>query len=88
LAGKWARGMLELTAAESSVAFSLMQLTRRTGDRYRDVDEATRRLVLEWLQRTGAAEHLRELVSTGGTLAGEEQGKVFGESLPQGLRLA
>jgi hypothetical protein len=64
-----------------------MQLARRSGDRYRDVDDETRRLVLAWLERTGAADHLRELVSQGGTLAGEEQGRAFGESLPQGLRL-
>jgi molecular chaperone DnaK (HSP70) len=88
MAAKWARGLMELSAGEGNVALALMQLTRRTNDRYRDVDEATRRLVLEWMERTGSAEHLRQLVATGGTLAGEEQGRVFGESLPQGLRLA
>jgi hypothetical protein len=65
-----------------------MTLARKTGDRYRDVDDATRREIVAWLEQNRAAEHLRDLVAEGGTLAGEEQGRMFGESLPSGLRLA
>jgi hypothetical protein len=87
-AGGWCKLLMELEAGEQSVAFALMTLARKTGDRYRDVDAGTRKSVLGWLQRTNAAAHLRELVAEGGTLAGEEQGRMFGESLPTGLRLA
>ncbi len=66
----------------------MMQLTRKTGDRHRDVDEHARQTTLRKLRDMNASGHLIELVAEGGTLAGEEQGRMFGESLPQGLRLA
>lgn len=88
LAAKWARALMDMKAGEPAVAFALMQLARRTDDRYRDVDESTRKLVIDWLRNGSSSPHLLELVERGGTLAGEEQGRMFGESLPQGLRLA
>ncbi len=88
VAAEWARALMELRASVTAVGFALMQLARRTGDRYRDIDATTRRDVLDWLRRNDSPAHLRELVEAGGTLAGEEQGRMFGESLPQGLRLA
>jgi len=66
----------------------VMQLARRTDDRYRDVDDVLRDRVLDWLEDHSASEHYRQLVRDGGRLDDEEQGRVFGESLPQGLRLA
>jgi molecular chaperone DnaK (HSP70) len=87
-AAAWCRKLMDLQGAELPIAFALMTLARKTGDRYRDVDEATRRTAVTWLDRANASPHLRELVAEGGTLAGEEQGRMFGESLPTGLRLA
>lgn len=86
-AAAWCRTLMDLKAGKQSIAFALMTMARKTGDRYRDVDEATRKSVVAWLERTGASLHLRELVAAGGALAGEEQGRMFGESLPTGLRL-
>jgi hypothetical protein len=43
--------------------------------------------VLNWLAQRGAGEHARKLVAEGGQLDAEEQGRVFGESLPKGLRV-
>lgn len=86
-AAAWCRTLLDLKAGELPVNFALMTLARKTGDRYRDVDQATRDRVLNRLQQSDAAAHLIELVKNGGTLAGEEQGRMFGESLPSGLRL-
>ena len=40
-----------------------------------------------WLQRQSCPAHFVELVLEGGLLDSEEQGMVFGESLPKGLRL-
>jgi hypothetical protein len=40
-----------------------------------------------WLSRRGAAAHFVALVREGGNLDTEEQGLVFGESLPKGLRI-
>jgi hypothetical protein len=64
-----------------------MQLARKTGDRYRDVDDATRERVLKWMDRVQSPKHFRRLVRETGTLEAEEQDLVFGESLPQGLRI-
>jgi hypothetical protein len=65
-----------------------MQMARRTDDRYRDLGDKLRREVLDWMQSHDAPEHFLELVREGGTLDSEEQGRVFGEALPKGLRIA
>ena len=66
---------------------AVMQLARRTDDRYRDVREKLRSQVLVWLERDAAPQHFSELVRDVGRLDDEEQGLVFGESLPKGLRI-
>jgi molecular chaperone DnaK (HSP70) len=71
-----------------SPAFSLMQMARRSGDRYRDIDDGLRERVLGWLDRNDAPPHYRELVARGGNLDQDEAGLMFGESLPRGLRLS
>jgi molecular chaperone DnaK (HSP70) len=67
---------------------AVMQLARRTDDRYRDLSEKLRREAADWLAAEGSPRHFIELVRDGGSLDSEEQGLVFGESLPKGLRLA
>jgi molecular chaperone DnaK (HSP70) len=85
---EWCGKLAKLAVSDLATALALMQLARKTGDRHRDVDEHSRQMTLRYLHEINAAEHLIELVAEGGALAGEEQGKMFGESLPQGLRLA
>ena len=96
-AGEWANRLLDLplrvgNAADDAqgdgarrAAFALVQLTRRTGDRYRDVDDSTRDATLKWLTDQKASQHFIELVREGGQLESEEQKFAFGESLPRGL---
>jgi hypothetical protein len=86
-AGKWALSILENFSDADAAPLALMQLARRTDDRYRDVSEQVRAEVLDWLRRTEAPPHFLQLVDEGGELEAEEQGLVFGESLPQGLRV-
>jgi hypothetical protein len=74
-------------SADPMLQFSVVQLARRTGDRYRDIDEAHRQTALDWLAGQGAVPHHMELVRDGGQLDSDEAGRVFGESLPKGLRL-
>ena len=64
-----------------------MQIARRTGDRYRDLDDSVRREIVDWMQSLNASPHLVQLVQEGGTLDREEQGRAFGEALPKGLRI-
>ena len=66
---------------------AVMQMARRTDDRYRDLPEKARDKVLAWLDRADAPEHFVNLVRSGGMLSEEEQDLVFGESLPKGLRI-
>ena len=72
---------------ESLATFAMMQLARRTGDRYRDIDEATRANVLRAMDRLSASSHYRQLVSEVTNLESEDQSLIFGESLPKGLRI-
>ena len=65
-----------------------MQIARRTDDRYRDLSDKTRREACDFLADARAPDHFAELVRTAGSLDTGEQGLVFGESLPKGLRLA
>jgi hypothetical protein len=64
-----------------------MQIARRTEDRYRDLSEKARRSAIDWLGENNAPAHLIELIRDGGSLDVDEQGQVFGESLPRGLRI-
>ncbi|HLA85574.1 MAG TPA: hypothetical protein VJL29_12335, partial [Thermoguttaceae bacterium] len=72
---------------EPMLALAAMQMARRTDDRYRDVPEKTRARVLRWLGVADAPSHYGELVERASRLDAEEQGLVFGETLPAGLRI-
>jgi len=64
-----------------------VQLTRRTGDRYRDVSDELRDAVQEWLVKHRAPKHFVTLVGEGGDLQEDEQILVFSESLLPGLKI-
>jgi molecular chaperone DnaK (HSP70) len=83
----WATRWMETATGESGELLAAMQLARRTGDRYRDVPDKLRQRILDWLASQSAPEHFVQLVRDGGTLDSEEQGLVFGEALPKGLRI-
>ena len=84
----WLKRFQEFHYGESMGLLAIMQMARRTDDRYRDVSEAVRQATLRWLNQHRAAEHFIELVRVGGSLDEEEQDRIFGESLPRGLRLS
>ncbi len=86
-AAAWCEVLMRLEVANSESQLAAMQLSRRTQDRYRDLDEGLRQRVVDWLDDAQAPPHLVELVRDGGTLASEERDQVFGEALPKGLRL-
>ena len=89
LVSEWIEQLLrtaDLTSA--SVQLTLMQLSRRTGDRFRDIDESLRDRISHRLQATSMSSHLMQLIREGGTLEGEEASLIMGEALPAGLRLA
>ncbi|MBC7853773.1 MAG: molecular chaperone DnaK, partial [Pirellulaceae bacterium] len=86
-AGLWAEKILDAGESDAMSVFAVVQIARRTHDRYRDMPESLRDRVLAWLGRANAPLHAVELVRTGGQLDEQEQTRVFGESLPKGLRI-
>ncbi|HTN75106.1 MAG TPA: molecular chaperone DnaK, partial [Pirellulaceae bacterium] len=87
-ATQWLDVLRQLPGNDAQLLLAVMQLARATGDRYRDLDERVRRETSEWLQGRDAPAHLVQLVTIGGALDVEEQGRVFGEALPKGLRIS
>ncbi len=85
-AAQWIERLMD-APYDGHMPLAVMQMARRTEDRYRDLGEKPRRKVLGWLAAQGCPAHFVELVRDGGSLDEEEEGLVFGESLPKGLRL-
>ncbi|HXT57864.1 MAG TPA: Hsp70 family protein, partial [Pirellulales bacterium] len=85
---RWLGSLFDSKLSPEASAFSVVQMSRRTEDRYRDLSESRRERVLAWLDRLDVPAHYRELVVKGGRLREEEQGLMFGESLPRGLRVS
>jgi len=88
VASRWLEKIMKVRAPTDVDKLAVMQMSRRTDDRYRDLGNKLRHEVLDWLQGHDAPAHFTELVRDGGTLDSEEQGRVFGEALPKGLRIA
>jgi len=86
-ASRWLTQLLDNEKPDSATQFAVVQLARKTGDRYRDIDADLRQRTLAWLTSHAAGEHALQLVEQGGQLDVEEQNRVFGEALPKGLRL-
>lgn len=88
MAAAWLERLLAKSSADANAPLAIMQLARRTDDRYRDLPDKTRQAALRALEAAKSPPHFLELVRTGGALDAKEQGLVFGESLPKGLILA
>lgn len=87
-AENWARGILNLRSSiEPAVQLCLMQLCRKTDDRYRDISNSLRDQVLSELENHSAKPQWIELIRERGRLQSEEAGLIMGESLPVGLRI-
>jgi hypothetical protein len=87
-AAEWLERLLDIAGGDAETPLAVMQLARRTDDRYRDLPEKLRREAIGFLAAAEAPGHFLDLVRTAGSLDTSEQGLVFGESLPKGLRLA
>jgi hypothetical protein len=85
--GDWILRILELSPDDALATWTLMQLARRTGDRYREISEKLRGRVIEALKGRDAPAHFVKLVEEGGELDVAEQSQAFGEALPKGLRI-
>ena len=86
-AAEWLERLMDSAPGDPASVLAVMQLARHTEDRYRDLPDEHRAAAVKWLEAEHAPAHFVELVRSGGGLDTEEQGLVFGESLPKGLRL-
>lgn len=86
VASAWAELLLKLDKKQHDGAlFALTQLTRRTGDRSRDLDDALRQRVLAAL--SGAPESWRLSVAEVVQLSQADEARALGDTLPVGLTL-
>ena len=83
----WLLRFLAIDSPSPMEQLAVVQLSRKVNDRYRDLEDQLRTKVIGWLERCSANPTFTELVEQGGMFDTEQQGKIFGESLPQGLRL-
>ncbi|HET9532866.1 MAG TPA: molecular chaperone DnaK, partial [Blastocatellia bacterium] len=86
-AAEWLRALLNLPEITSEVASSVVQLGARTGDRERDIDDALRDHAVRKLAQSGVADDLIEKLRVYVPPARADALRIFGESLPEGLRL-
>ena len=69
------------------IAFAAVMLSRKSGDRSRDIDDDFRELILAKLKAMKAPSGWIDMVSEIRELSKEESSQVFGDSLPTGLKL-
>ncbi len=86
-AAAWLQAVLAQDWSQpAKVAFSIAQIARRTGDRARDLDDATRAQVIDWLRRSNA-DRAAILVAEVVALEAKEEHIALGDTLPPGLHL-
>ncbi|WP_250453316.1 Hsp70 family protein [Caballeronia sp. ATUFL_M2_KS44] len=88
IASDWLRTILALDWKKvEPAAFAAVQIARMTGDRSRDVPDDVRAAVIERLETMGAAQSWIAMVRETVALDRADEGRVFGETLPAGLKL-
>ncbi|HWV38218.1 MAG TPA: Hsp70 family protein [Vulgatibacter sp.] len=89
VASGWLDVILDLDWRRAEgAAFSAAQIARRTGDRARDLPDERREEVAERLAAAGAPATWIAMVREVGELSSQDEMRVFGDTLPAGLRLA
>ncbi|TWT34189.1 Hsp70 family protein [Blastopirellula retiformator] len=86
-AADWLSALYRDAQRDPMDLLAVMQIARRTDDRYRDLSEGERGEAARWLEGENAPVHFARIVREGGALDTEERDQVFGEALPIGLTL-
>jgi len=86
--GNWLQEILaEDWKKTPQAGFAATLISRMSGDRARDIDEATRKQVIEKLKLSKAPASWAGLVEEFKELDEKEEKQIFGEALPPGLKL-
>jgi len=87
VAEAWLARLLALPGRPADLAFPISQLARMSGDRARDLAAEAREDALAALRRAGASPALLRTVEEPVALEVADEQRIFGESLPAGLKL-
>ena len=87
VAGRWATALLELPELTTHVASAVVQLAARTDDPLRDIEPEIRQRASERLSAAGVDAELLESLRAYVPPTRADAVRIFGESLPEGLRL-
>ena len=87
VADAWLGRLLTLDWSVQNVPFAAAHIARATGDRLRDIDDDLRERVALRLERAKAPVQLARMVREPTHLDAEDQGRLMGEALPEGLHL-
>jgi len=86
--GGWLESLMICSEGDPMDSLAIMQMARRSGDRYRDLPEDLCCQIVDWMeQQAGAPRHYQKLIQEVAELDMEDQARVFGELLPPGLRI-
>ena len=89
VAEAWLHRVLDLDWARADgAAFAAVLLARMTGDPVRDVDADLRQVIIERLRAFEAPETWIAMVAVCTSLSAKDAKRVFGDTLPVGLRLS
>ncbi len=86
-AATWIEALLKLPTLTPDAVSAIAQLGAKSDDPARDIEEAYRGDILSQLEHRGHADHLLQSLREFMPPARIDAAKVFGESLPTGLRL-
>ena len=84
---KWLGTLLALPECTFETASAVVQLGSRTDDHLRDIDDDLRRKAIARLATAGIADELTRGLHSYIPPAQADGLRIFGESLPEGLRL-
>jgi hypothetical protein len=88
IVSEWIKKLMLHSVKNTTLFFTMMQMSRKTNDRYRDIDESLRENVITFLNQNNAPDHFISLVKEYGVLMEEDKSEIFGEQLPSGLWLS
>jgi hypothetical protein len=86
-ATRWAAALLALPELTGHIATAVSQLAARTDDPLRDVEPEFRQEAIRRLQEAGVGDELLQSLLAYVPRSRAAAARIFGESLPEGLRL-
>jgi DNA-K related protein/Hsp70 protein len=87
-AARWLDALVSLKITSSDLIAAIVQIGAVTGDSLRDVDESERQRAAARLRNAGAGDEALRTLEHAGATPEVDASRVFGEPLPDGLRLA